>query len=80
MLVLVKLGIKLDMVTLLNNTMTISPFYKNNPYLPKSNTERSYTEDQINELIKCRDDIVYFARNYFKIVHLDKGLINVVLS
>lgn len=50
-------------------------FYKNNPYLPRANLPREYTEWEIQEYKKCAEDPVYFARTYFKIVHLDKGLI-----
>lgn len=32
-----------------------------------------YTDEQIDEIIKCKTDIIYFAENYFKIVHMDKG-------
>lgn len=47
--------------------------YLNNSNLSRQNTKYEYTKDQIEELIKCRDDIVYFANNYFTIVHIDHG-------
>ena len=34
-----------------------------------------YTEAQIREYVKCMNDIVYFAKNYVKIVNVDRGLI-----
>ena len=34
-----------------------------------------FTKDQIEEFIKCKEDPVYFARNYIRIVSLDKGLV-----
>lgn len=36
----------------------------------------SFTEHEIKEYIKCRDDICYFISNYCKIISLDHGLVN----
>lgn len=41
--------------------------------LPKAGTEYEYTKEQINELAKCKEDIFYFAENYYFIMNLDKG-------
>ena len=49
--------------------------YLGNPNLKKANTQIEYTEDQIVEFIKCKQDPVYFAKNYIKIVSLDEGLV-----
>ena len=48
--------------------------YLGNPNLKKANTPINFTEEQIVEFIKCREDPVYFAVNYIKIVTLDHGL------
>lgn len=48
--------------------------YLGNPHLKRANENQSYTEHQVQEYIKCRDDIVYFAKNYVKIITLDHGL------
>ena len=48
--------------------------YLGNPLLKKANTPIEFTQDQIEEFIKCKDDPVYFAKNYVKIVTLDHGL------
>lgn len=42
-------------------------------FIKRPNEEHEYTPEQIEELIKCRDDILYFATNYVKIVTLDYG-------
>jgi len=42
-------------------------------YIKRPNIEIQYTEEQIMELIKCRDDVLYFTKNYVKIVTLDHG-------
>jgi hypothetical protein len=49
--------------------------YLGNPNLKRQNVEIDYTEEQIKEYVKCRDDPIYFIRNYIHIVNLDKGLI-----
>ena len=48
--------------------------YLGNPNLKKANTAHEFTEEQIIEFVKCKEDPVYFARNYIKIVSLDEGL------
>ena len=53
----------------------MSEVYLGNPNLKKANTQIEFTEDQIIEFLKCKEDPVYFARNYIKIVSLDHGLV-----
>ena len=52
----------------------MSEVYLGNPNLKKANTSIEFTEDQIIEFLKCKQDPVYFANNYIKIVSLDEGL------
>ena len=49
--------------------------YLGNPNLKKANTPIEFTEENIVEFLKCKEDPVYFARNYVKIVSLDEGLV-----
>ena len=49
--------------------------YLGNPNLKKANTPLEFTKEQIKEFIKCKQDPVYFAQNYVKIVSLDEGLV-----
>ena len=49
--------------------------YLGNPLLKKANTAIEFTQEQIIEFLKCKEDPVYFARNYIKIVSLDHGLV-----
>ena len=49
--------------------------YLGNPNLKKANTAFEFTANQIEEFIKCKDDPVYFAKNYIQIVSLDSGLV-----
>ena len=48
--------------------------YLGNPLLKKANTAIEFTQDQILEFVKCKEDPVYFAKNYVQIVTLDYGL------
>ena len=49
--------------------------YLGNPNLKKANTAIEFTQEQILEYVKCKDDPVYFSQNYVKIVSLDEGLV-----
>lgn len=49
--------------------------YLSNPNLKRANTQIQFTEEQIIEFLKCKDDPVYFAKKYIKIVNVDDGLV-----
>ena len=42
--------------------MPQSDVYLGNPNLKKANTEIQFTEENVKEFLKCKDDPVYFAR------------------
>ena len=48
--------------------------YLGNPNLKKANTAIEFTQEQILEFMRCKEDPVYFANKYIKIVSLDEGL------
>ena len=52
----------------------MSEVYLGNPNLKKANTPIQFTEEQVIEFLKCKEDPVYFAHKYIKIVSLDEGL------
>ena len=52
----------------------MSEIYLGNPNLKKANTQIEFTKENVAEYLKCKDDPVYFAMNYVKIVTLDEGL------
>ena len=54
----------------------MSEVYLGNPNLKKANTAIEFTQENILEFLKCKDDPVYFANKYIKIVSLDEGLVN----
>jgi len=49
--------------------------YLGNPLLKKANVAHRWTKKQIAEYLECKEDPVYFALNYVKIVSVDEGLI-----
>ena len=49
--------------------------YLSNPNLKRANTSIQFTEEQIIEFLNCKDDPVYFAKKYIKIVNVDEGLV-----
>ena len=49
--------------------------YRDNPLLKRAGVEVSYTQEQVDEYIKCAGDATYFAMKYMKIVNVDEGLI-----
>ena len=52
----------------------MSEVYLGNPNLKKANTPIQFTEEQVIEFLRCKEDPVYFANKYIKIVSLDEGL------
>lgn len=53
-------------------------YLNNNENLP-IRIEHEYTEEQLEEMRKCREDIIYFAENFFYIKVLGKGRQKIVL-
>ena len=53
--------------------------YRGNPLLKRAGEKILLTKEHIKEIKKCRNDPVYFAEKYIKIVHVDKGLIPIQL-
>jgi hypothetical protein len=48
--------------------------YRDNPLLKRVGVRVNYTQEQLDEYIKCAKDPVYFS-NYIKIITLDEGLV-----
>ena len=48
--------------------------YRDNPLLKRVGVPVEFTQEQIEEYIRCKNDPVYFAMNYIKIVNVDHGL------
>lgn len=53
--------------------------FRGNPLLKRAGETVELTAKHIKEYKKCMKDPIYFAENYIKIVHVDKGLIPIKL-
>lgn len=49
--------------------------YLNNPNLKHAGVPIPFTKEQVEEYVRCSQDIGYFVRNYVKIIHVDRGRI-----
>jgi len=49
--------------------------YLGNPKLKKANITIDFSEEEIQEIVKCSKDVVYFCEKYIKIVNIDEGLV-----
>jgi len=49
--------------------------YLGNPLLKRSNVPMDYTEEQIEEYVKCSKDPIHFIKDYIQIVNVDEGLV-----
>lgn len=47
-----------------------------NPNVKRDGVAHNYTRHELEEYAKCMKDPSYFAKNYCKIIHLDRGLVN----
>ena len=53
--------------------------YSNNINLRSAGEKIEYTPETIEEYIKCKEDILYFAEKYYQIISIDKGKILIPL-
>ena len=53
----------------------MSENYLGNPNLKRANISTSFTEEQVEEWVKCANNPEYFIENYVKIVNVDLGFI-----
>ena len=49
--------------------------YHGNPQLKPAGVAHNFTQDELDEYLKCSNDHVYFIQKYIKIVHVDLGVI-----
>jgi hypothetical protein len=50
-----------------------SYYYRGAKNIPIAGAEYVFTADMVEELRRCKEDIIYFAENFFYVVMLDKG-------
>ncbi|MFA5150859.1 MAG: terminase family protein, partial [Candidatus Omnitrophota bacterium] len=53
--------------------------FEGNKSLRKAGEKINYTQDMVNEIVKCKSDIIYFAEKYYTIVTIDGGKQNIAL-
>ena len=46
-----------------------------NPNVKRAGVNQSFTKEEVEEYKKCMKSPAYFARNYVRIIHLDRGLV-----
>lgn len=49
--------------------------YRSNNLLKREGVKIEYTQEQLEEYIKCSNDPVYFIENYMTVIHVDKGVV-----
>ena len=49
--------------------------YLGNNNLKRVGEQLEWTPDMLKEYMKCAEDPIYFAKEYIKIVHVDRGLV-----
>ncbi|MBK02956.1 MAG: terminase [Acidimicrobiaceae bacterium] len=54
----------------------MSDQYLGNMLLKRADVQHNFTKEEVEEYVKCRDNIIYFLETHAKIVHVDKGLIS----
>jgi len=56
-----------------------SEYYLGNPNLPNKHWKEEYTLKMVNDLKQCKEDLLYFAENFFYIIDPDKGKLKIEL-
>lgn len=55
--------------------MENSTHYNGNINIKREGVQQQYTQHQLAEYVKCSSDPRYFAENYVKVIHPDRGLV-----
>jgi hypothetical protein len=53
--------------------------YRGNKKLKSKGVQLEWSQERLQEYLKCAKDPVYFAEKYIQIVHVDRGLIPIIL-
>lgn len=53
--------------------------YLGDSLLKAPGVKMEWTQDDIDEFNRCRDDVIYFIETYMKIVHIDHGVVPFML-
>ena len=58
----------------MNQTINNTKGYNGNILLKRANQQIEWTEDLVQEWVKCAEDPLYFIKTYMKIITLNEGL------
>lgn len=50
--------------------------YLGNPHVKRDGVEQTYTQRQMEEMFRCKQDPVHFCVSWLKVIHLDRGLVD----
>jgi hypothetical protein len=71
---LVEIGYNLSTDSIINSEpINDSYYYRGSKNVPVAGAQYEFTAAMVNELRKCKEDIIYFAENFFYIVATDRG-------
>jgi len=60
--------------------MAISPTaFRGNANIKRKDIQIPWSKEMLQEWHKCSEDPIYFAENYIKVVHVDRGLVPLIL-
>ncbi len=59
---------------IMNQTINNTKGYNGNVLLKRANQQIEWTEDLVQEWVKCAEDPLYFIKTYMKIITLNEGL------
>lgn len=57
-------------------TIQTKESYLGNPQVKRDGVEEQWDKHKLREYQKCMNDPVYFCKNYVKVIHLDRGLVD----
>lgn len=63
----------------MTNKLNPDQYYRGNQNVKRKGVNVEWTQERIQEFIKCANDPIYFAEKYIYIVHVDHGLIPIKL-
>lgn len=62
-----------------DNQKKLDKGYLGNSKLKRSGADIDWTQEMVQEYMKCANDPIYFSEKYIQIVHVDHGLIPIVM-
>lgn len=72
---LTEAGYNTDTDQIIINEEPVDPsfYYRGSKHVPIAGAQYQFSAHMVEELRKCKEDIIYFAENFFQIVAIDRG-------